>query len=77
MQKRDALAAQLNELEARERAGQEKVAALTANLEDLRQQRDSANTALTESKVALAAEEQLAGLVPAAAAGAGAADPAN
>jgi chromosome segregation protein len=59
MQKRNALAAQLNELEARECASREKVAALTANLEDLRQQRDSANTALTESKVALAAEEQL------------------
>jgi chromosome segregation protein len=58
-QKRSALTAQLNELEARERAGQEKVAALTAELENLRQQRDSANTALTESKVGLAAEEQL------------------
>jgi chromosome segregation protein len=59
MQKRNALAAQLNELEARERAGQEQVAALTANLENLRQQRDAANTVLTESRVALAAEEQL------------------
>ena len=58
-QKRNALATQLSELEARERAGQEKVAALTAELENLRQQRDSANAALTESKVAFAAEEQL------------------
>jgi len=58
-QKRSALAVQLNELEARERAGQEQVAALTVELEGLRQQRDAANTALTESKVALAAEEQL------------------
>ena len=58
-QKRNALAAQLNELETRERAGQEQVAALTAELENLRQQRDAANAALTESKVALAAEEQL------------------
>ncbi len=58
-QKRSALAARLNELEARERAGQEQVAALTAELENLRQQRDTANAALTESKVALAAEEQL------------------
>jgi chromosome segregation protein len=58
-QKRDALAAQLSNLEARERAGQEKVAALAAELEDLRQQRDGANAALTESKVAFAAEEQL------------------
>ena len=60
VQKRSGLAAQLAELESRERAGQEKVAALTAELEHLRQQRDTANTALTESKVGLAAEEQLA-----------------
>ena len=58
-QERDELATELSELEARERAGQEKVTALTAELENLRQQRDSANTALTESKVAFAAEEQL------------------
>jgi chromosome segregation protein len=58
-QKRNALAAQLSELEARERAGQEKVAALATELENLRQQRDAANAALTESKVAFAAEEQL------------------
>ena len=67
LQKRDALAAQSSELEARERAGQEQVAALTAELENLRQQRDAANTALTESKVALAGEEQLVRVVPAAA----------
>jgi chromosome segregation protein len=59
LQKRNALAVQLNALETRERLGQEQVAALTAELESLRQQRDAANTALTESKVALAAEEQL------------------
>jgi chromosome segregation protein len=58
-QKRSALAARLNEQETRERAGQEQVAALTAELENLRQQRDAAHAALTESKVALAAEEQL------------------
>ncbi len=58
-QKRKALATQLSELEARERAGQERVAALTAELENLRQQRDAANAAVTESKVAFAAEEQL------------------
>jgi len=58
-QKRSALTAQLNELEARERVGQEKVATLTTELENLRQQRDAANAALTESKVGLAAEEQL------------------
>ena len=60
LQKREALTAKLNELEARERAGQEQVAALTAELENLRQQRDAANAALTESKVALASDEQLA-----------------
>ncbi len=60
LKKREALVTKLNELEARERAGQEQVAALTAELEDLRQQRDAANSALTESKVALAADEQLA-----------------
>ena len=60
LQKREALTAKLNELETRERAGQEQVAALTADLENLRQARDAANTALTESKVALASDEQLA-----------------
>jgi chromosome segregation protein len=60
LQKREALTARLNELEARERASQEQVAALTTELENLRLQRDEANAALTESKVALAADEQLA-----------------
>jgi chromosome segregation protein len=50
----------LNELEARERAATEAVAALTNELENLRLQRDTANSALTESKIALAADEQLA-----------------
>jgi chromosome segregation protein len=59
-QKREALAVRLNELEARERAGQEQVTALTADLENLRLERDAANAALTESKVALASDEQLA-----------------
>ena len=59
LQKRNALAVQLNELETRERAGQEQVAVLTAELENLRQQRDAAHAALTESKVALASEEQM------------------
>ncbi len=59
LQKRNALAVQLNELETRERTGQEQVAALTAELENLRQQRDAAHAALTESKVALASEEQM------------------
>ncbi len=60
LQKRDALTAKLNELEAREKSAQEQVATLTEELENLRQQRDAANTALTESKVALASDEQLA-----------------
>ena len=59
LQKRNALAAQLTELETRERAGQDHVAALTTELENLRQQRDAAHAALTESKVALASEEQM------------------
>ncbi len=50
----------MNELETRERASQEQVAALTNELENLRQQRDAAHAALTESKVALASDEQLA-----------------
>jgi len=59
-QKREALAVRLTELESREHAAQEQLATYTAELEDLRVQRDHANAALTESKVAMAAEEQLA-----------------
>jgi chromosome segregation protein len=59
MEKRDALATRLSELEAREQSEQGKVSGYTAQLEELRQQRDAANAAMTESKVALAAEEQL------------------
>jgi chromosome segregation protein len=60
LQKREALAVRLNELETRECTAQEQVAALTTELENLRQARDAANAALTESKVALASDEQLA-----------------
>jgi chromosome segregation protein len=60
LQKREALTVRLNDLETRERTAQEQVAALTAELENLRQARDAANAALTESKVALASDEQLA-----------------
>jgi chromosome segregation protein len=59
LQKRTALAKQLDELETRERGEQNKVTSLTAELENARQQRDAATAALTENKVALAAEEQL------------------
>jgi chromosome segregation protein len=59
LQKRAALVARADEAESRERAGQEQVAQRAAELEGLRQQRDAANAGLTESKVALATEEQL------------------
>ena len=60
LQKRNALTAQLDKFETSERGAQEQVASLTAELENLRQQRDTANAALTESKIALASDEQLA-----------------
>ncbi len=59
LQKRAALAAKAAELESREKAMQTEVAELTEDLESLRQQRDAANAGLTESKVALATEEQM------------------
>ncbi len=59
-QKREALMVRLNELETRERGAQENVAAVTAELEELRVARDAAMAALSESKVALASDEQLA-----------------
>ena len=59
-EKREALSVRLNELEARERTAQEQVVALTTELENLRQSRDAAMAALSESKVALASDEQLA-----------------
>jgi chromosome segregation protein len=59
LQKRNALMAQLVKFETSERAAQESVAALTNEMENLRQQRDAANAALTESKIALASDEQL------------------
>ena len=59
VEKRGGLAGEADELESVERSRQEQVASRTARLEDLRRQRDTANAALTESKVAFAAEEQL------------------
>jgi len=59
MQKRNALTDREAGLEAREREQQESVASLTMDMENLRIQRDTANTELTESKVMLASEEQL------------------
>ncbi len=58
-QKRDSLAVKVAELENRDQALQEQTRDGSAALELLRQQRDAANAALTEVKVALAAEEQL------------------
>jgi chromosome segregation protein len=55
---RAALTARAAELESHELARRQEVDALTTGLEQLRQQRDAANSALTESKVALAGEEQ-------------------
>ena len=57
--KRQALAAQAADLETREREWQGSVTALTASQETLRQQRDAANASLTETKVALATQDQL------------------
>lgn len=57
--KRSVLAIQLEESEARENALQQALAELNTGMDRLRQQRDEANVALTEAKVALATEEQL------------------
>ena len=58
-QKRAALAAQVSELESSEREQQQKAADMAAALENMRQQRDQSTAALTETKVALASEEQI------------------
>jgi chromosome segregation protein len=58
-EKRAALLAQATELESREQAAQSRVIEGTNGVEECRQQREAANSQLTESKVALAAEEQL------------------
>jgi chromosome segregation protein len=59
LQKRAGLAAQAGECETREQGCQAQVQELTGLLENLRQQRDTANAGLTESRVGLAAEEQM------------------
>jgi chromosome segregation protein len=59
LQKRAELSARAAESEARERARQSEVESLTAQMEQSRQQRDAANGGLTESRVALATEEQM------------------
>jgi chromosome segregation protein len=59
LEKRAGLAAKAGELEGREQAHQGRVAEAAARLESLRQQRDTANAGLTESRVALATEQQM------------------
>ncbi len=59
LQKRAELARQASELENQERALQERVAEIAAGLDDLRQKRDAAAAALTETRVAFASEEQI------------------
>lgn len=57
--KRNGLAAKIADFEARESVLQEQVAACNSGLDALRQQRDTANTSLTETKVGLATDEQV------------------
>jgi chromosome segregation protein len=59
LKKRQGLADQVGALEQQERVAQEAVQNLNTGLETLRQQRDAATAAMTETKVAYASEEQL------------------
>jgi len=59
LRKRAALAARAGELEAREQDCQARVTEGSARVDALRQQRETANAALTESRVTLASGEQL------------------
>jgi chromosome segregation protein len=58
-EKRTALANRAAELESREQSHQSLVAEATLRMDELRQQREAATAALTESKVASATEEQM------------------
>jgi chromosome segregation protein len=58
-QQRAVLGTQISQLESRDLALQQQASEASAALENLREQRDAANSALTEVKVALASEEQL------------------
>lgn len=58
-QKRAVLAANVENLQRQEEEAQRHVTDLGSGIDGLRQQRDAANAALTETKVALAAEEQV------------------
>ena len=57
--KRAALAEQVTASEVREQAAQELVTQLGTGLDELRQHRDTATAALTETKISLATEEQM------------------
>jgi chromosome segregation protein len=59
LQKRDALQLRAAELETREQSCQARVGELNATLESLRLRRDQATASLTESRVALATQEQM------------------
>jgi len=59
IEKRNALAARIAELETNESSLQQQVSEFTNGLEQLRQNRDGANAALTETKVSLATDEQV------------------
>ena len=59
IEKREALAARIGELEHREATLQAQLADMNHGLEGLRHQRDAANAALTEAKVNLATDEQM------------------
>ncbi|MDB6036489.1 MAG: condensin subunit Smc [Verrucomicrobiales bacterium] len=58
-EKRNNLATRIAELEVNETSLQQQLTDLNAAIESLRQQRDQANASLTETKVALATDEQL------------------
>ena len=59
LEKRSGLAERAENSENRERTCQQQVTEITTQLESLRQQRDTATTALSECKVVLATEEQM------------------
>ncbi len=59
LQKRAGMSARIGELEIREHELQSAVSELTASLDELRQDRESANAALTETKIAMATDQQL------------------
>lgn len=59
-EKRASLAARCSELEIQEKQSQEDIVGLTQTVEDLRTSREQASIALTEVKVLLAGDEQLA-----------------